>query len=120
MVPLLAAHVTPEDLVALRDALAATASLVAEGCTDADALTTADLAFHRALGCASHNPLVERIYAFAMDFLAPTIRDTYVRSRTGDHGLHTHGAIIAALESADAEVLQQAVSASIQAWDALR
>ncbi|MBN2452599.1 MAG: FadR family transcriptional regulator [Lentisphaeria bacterium] len=120
MVPLLARHAAAADLDALRAALGRTERLVAEGCTDADALTEADLEFHRALGRASHNPLVERIYGFAMDFLRSSIRDTYVRARTGERGVRYHGAILGALEAADEVGLRQAIEASIAAWDEFR
>lgn len=120
MVPLLVAHAEAADVAALRDAVARTAALVAAGSTDADALTAADRAFHQALGRASHNPLVERIYALVMDFLEPTVRDTYVSSRSGDSALRLHGAIVAALDAGDAAGLHAAVQASIAAWDALR
>ncbi len=65
LAPLVMAHVEAADIEALRAAVAQTSTLVAAGCTDADALTAADVGFHRALGRAAHNPLVERIYAFA-------------------------------------------------------
>lgn len=120
MVPLLAAHVAAADLIALRAALDHSRELVAANCTDADVLTDADVAFHRALGQASHNPLVERIYAFAIDFLRPTIRDTYVRSRTGEQGLTTHEAILLALESGNQAAIQAAVVQSIESWEKLR
>lgn len=120
MVPLLAAHATPEDIPALRAALDRSAALVADGCTDADILTDADLAFHRALGAAAHNPLVERIYGFAMDFLRPTIRDTYVRARSGNHGLTTHTVILQAMESRDQGQIQAAIAQSIDSWDEMR
>lgn len=117
MVPLLAAHAAPGDLPALRAALGSSSDLVAESCTDADRLTDADLVFHRALGAAAHNPLVERIYSFIMDFLRPTIRDTYVRSRTGDQALALHTAILQAVEAGDQAQIQEAMKQSIDSWD---
>ena len=120
MVPLVAKHSSEEDLPALRGPLARTEELVAAGCTDTEKLTDADLDFHEALGRASHNPLVEKVYSCALDFLRPSIRDTYVRNRTGERGLHYHRLIFEAIESRDEERLREAIDASIAAWDELR
>ncbi len=120
MVPLLAAHAGPEDLPALHAALDRSAALVADGCTDADILTDADLAFHRALGTAAHNALVERIYGFVMDFLRPTVRDTYVYARSGDHGLATHTAILQAVEAGGEAEIRAAIVQSIDSWEEMR
>lgn len=117
MVPLLAEHVADADIAGLRASLGQTADLVAAQCHDPDALTDADMDFHRCLGRAVHNPLVERVYAFAMDFLRPTIRDTYVRNRTGDLALMMHGRIVDALALRDVEPLRAAVAQSIDLWE---
>ncbi len=117
MVPLLAEHVTDTDVSDLRASLGQTGELVEAQCRDPEMLTDADIDFHRCLGRSVHNPLVERIYAFAMDFLRPTIRDTYVRNQTGDLALAMHGRIVAALESRDVEQLRTAVAQSIDVWE---
>ena len=120
MAPLLAAQVTDGDLADLRLALDQTRELVAAQCRDPETLTDADMAFHRCLGQTVHNPLVERIYGFAMDFLRPTVRDTYVRNETGEQALTMHADIVAALETRDVARVRAAVAQSIESWDDAR
>lgn len=117
MVPLLVEHVTDLDVSDLQTALNQTRDLVAARCSDAETLTDADMEFHRCLGQAVHNALVQRVYAFAMDLLRPTIRDTYVRNQTGEMALGLHDGIVRALAARDAERLRTAVAQSIEAWE---
>jgi len=120
MAALIVAHATGADIEALDAAVAETTRLVAAGCTDAETLTAADVAFHRAFGRAAHNPLVERLYTFAVDILAPTIRDTYVRSRSGEQTRAIHGRIAAAVAARDRQRLRRAIARSIEVWNELR
>ncbi len=57
---LAAQRATPDQIVALREALVVRSDAVGSG--DADAFTTADIAFHRALMAASGNALLAELY----------------------------------------------------------
>lgn len=85
----------------------------------ADELVQSDLDFHRALGDAAQNRLVEKIYNFVMDFFAPSIRMTHENERGGRKALFHHQKIYAALKSRNVEEAIEAVEGSIVAWKEL-
>ena len=84
-----------------------------------DELVQSDLDFHRALGDAAQNRLVEKIYDFVMDFFAPSIRITHENERGGRKALFHHQKIYATLKSRNVEEAIEAVEGSIVAWKEL-
>ena len=66
-------------------------------------LARSDLAFHRALGKATKNSLVEKIYEFVMDFFAPSITLTHEKQKNGLMALSIHTKIYEALLKRDYE-----------------
>lgn len=79
-------------------------------------LVQSDLDFHRALGKATRNRLVEKIYDFVMDFFEPFIKATHENQRGGRKALAHHQSIYAALEKRDVYEAIEAVEGSIIAW----
>lgn len=84
-----------------------------------DELVQSDLDFHRALGDAAQNRLVEKIYDFVMDFFTPSIRITHENERGGRKALFHHQKIYATLKSRNVEEAIEAVEGSIVAWKEL-
>jgi DNA-binding FadR family transcriptional regulator len=84
-----------------------------------DELVQSDLDFHRALGDAAQNRLVEKIYDFVMDFFTPSIRITHENERGGRKALYHHQRIYAALRNRDVDAAIEAVEESIVAWKEL-
>jgi GntR family transcriptional repressor for pyruvate dehydrogenase complex len=82
-------------------------------------LVQSDLDFHRALGRAAKNRLVEKIYDFVMDFFTPSIRVTHENERGGKRALAHHKEIFAALKRRNNEAALEAVEKSILAWKEL-
>jgi GntR family transcriptional repressor for pyruvate dehydrogenase complex len=82
-------------------------------------LAQSDLAFHRALGEATKNRLVEKIYDFVMDFFAPSITLTHKKQEKGLMALSLHKNIYKALEKRDYKEALKAVEESIVAWKQL-
>ncbi len=82
-------------------------------------LVQSDLDFHRALGKATKNRLVEKIYNFVMDFFTPYIRVTHENQRRGRNALAHHQNIYAALKKRDVDEAIEAVEGSIIAWKEL-
>lgn len=77
-----------------------------------------DLAFHRRFAAASRNPLMEKIYRFVLEFLEPSIRETYGTDKEGQP-VEVHTAILDALAARDARGLREAVGESIDVWNRL-
>lgn len=84
-----------------------------------DELVQSDLDFHRALGDAAQNRLVDKIYSFVMDFFAPSIRMTHENERGGRRALFHHKRIYEALKKRDVDEAVEAVEESIIAWKEL-
>ena len=84
-----------------------------------DELVQSDLDFHRALGDAAQNRLVDKIYSFVMDFFAPSIRITHENERGGRRALFHHQRIYTALKKRNVDEAVEAVEESILAWKEL-
>jgi GntR family transcriptional repressor for pyruvate dehydrogenase complex len=84
-----------------------------------DQLVQSDLDFHKALGKAAKNRLVEKIYNFVMDFFTPSIKVTHENQRGGCNALAHHQNIYAALKKRDVNKAIEAVEGSIIAWKEL-
>ncbi|MFW6138356.1 MAG: FadR/GntR family transcriptional regulator [Spirochaetota bacterium] len=84
-----------------------------------DRLPQVDLAFHRALGRATKNRLVEKIYYFVMDFFTPSIEMTHKKQQKGRKALRDHKNIYGALSEHNLEKAIKAVENSIQSWKSL-
>ncbi|WHH58152.1 FadR/GntR family transcriptional regulator [Petroclostridium sp. X23] len=82
-------------------------------------LSKSDLEFHYALGKATKNKLVEKIYTFIMDFFMPSIEITHEAQKTGLSALHTHKKILDALMERDLEKAIDSIFESIKVWQQL-
>jgi len=82
-------------------------------------LAQSDLSFHRALGQATKNRLVEKIYDFVMDFFAPSIILTHTKQQKGLMALSLHTRIYEALVKREYKEALNAVEESIVAWKQL-
>jgi GntR family transcriptional repressor for pyruvate dehydrogenase complex len=82
-------------------------------------LVQSDLDFHKALGKAAKNRLVEKIYNFVMDLFTPSIRVTHENQHGGRNALAHHRNIYAALKKRDVDEAIEAVEGSIIAWKEL-
>ncbi|MEX2519929.1 MAG: FadR/GntR family transcriptional regulator [Paracoccaceae bacterium] len=68
---------TPEDLATMRECIERLRALTEEAVPDLDAITEADLDFHRAVYHASHNELVASIANFALNMVAGWLRKSH-------------------------------------------
>jgi len=82
-------------------------------------LLATDLGFHRALGRASKNRMVEKIYYFVMDFFAPSIEMTHRKQGKQLQALAHHKAIYKALSEKSLPDAIEAVKESIDVWKTL-
>ncbi len=86
--------------------------LVADG-ADVDELLEADLEFHRIMGQASCNKLIQRIYDFAFEYLEPSIRET---KHFDDMTVKIHAQILESIQKNDLAVAHGAVDFAIDYW----
>lgn len=68
---------TPEDLAAMRECIERLRPLTEEACPDLDAITEADLDFHRAVYQAAHNEMIASIANFALNMVAGWLRKSH-------------------------------------------
>ncbi|WHH58153.1 FadR/GntR family transcriptional regulator [Petroclostridium sp. X23] len=92
---------------------------IANSVKDPDILSQSDLEFHYALGRAAKNILVEKIYAFILDFFAPSIEKTHKTQKDGLNALYTHKNILDALKEKDLDKAINQVKESIKVWERL-
>jgi GntR family transcriptional repressor for pyruvate dehydrogenase complex len=110
-------NASDSDVAALRSIVESMATAQADDAPTEERIEL-DLAFHRRFAAASRNPLMEKIYRFVLDFLEPSIRETYGSDKAG-RPVEVHTGIVAALARRDAAGLREAVEASIDVWNRL-
>lgn len=91
-------------------------SKLRHGERDPHVLTQCDLDFHIALGHATHNPLLEQIYTFVLEYFTPSIEKTHENETTGMIAFKTHQQILTALKARDLQQAFKAVEDSLQVW----
>lgn len=74
-----------------------------------------DIEFHRIMGKASCNILMERIYNFIIDILRPSIQETH-KGQRGELILESHQRIYDVIENNDVTRVSDAITASINVW----
>jgi len=87
-----------------------------EDAPDPATLTELDVAFHRAIGKATKNEFIQRIYEFTLDLFAPSIEETHRQKRNWANALHHHKKILDALKERDQRATEKAVRDSIEQW----
>jgi len=89
------------------------------GLMDSDRTFEYELRFHSALGRATHNPLVCKIYDFVMEFFSPKIKSTTgeVSTNDGRSTLRIHQRILDALLARDYQKAEAAIITSLDIWD---
>ena len=116
IVKLVVANATDQDFSGIREEHARMAESVDKGVTDAKTLTALDLAFHHAVGRATKNELIRKVYEFTLDLFAPSIEETHRRPDNSRNALRSHANILAGLETRDRERAETAVRESITQW----
>jgi GntR family transcriptional regulator, transcriptional repressor for pyruvate dehydrogenase complex len=75
-----------------------------------------DMKFHAALGQATRNVLVEKIYGFILELFTPYIEKTYSADRNELNAFELHEAIINSLVKRDLNQALEATQKSIEEW----
>lgn len=113
-------HAEPDDVKALHTVIDSMKALLQEDDAAPEIRAEwgrADLAFHQALGAATHNPLMVKLYAFIMRFFESTIENTYAVPQNGQQAVPLHENILLAIEKKDQTAAAAAAVESIKAWE---
>lgn len=78
-----------------------------------------DLEFHRLMGKATGNMLVERVYNFVIDFMEPSIKNTH-RNQKGEYVYQVHKKTLEIIENQDYGHIQDAIADSVGTWSVLQ
>jgi len=110
------ANARNEDIAAIRREYSRMVERVEAGEPDSAVLTELDLQFHRAIGRATRNEFIGKLYDFTLDFFAPWIKRTNEMPDRGRESLTYHENILAGIESRDQKRAEAAVEASVAHW----
>jgi len=116
LVKLIVENATDEDLAEIEKRHLAMVERVEAHLADPKELTRFDIAFHTALGKASRNQLVGRIYEFTLDLFTPSMEETHQQPDRGVNAVKFHGRLVEALKTRDRSKAIAAVEDSIQQW----
>ncbi len=116
IIDLVIANAGKDDIACIREAHLRMSERVASQETDSSRLTELDLGFHRAIGAATRNELIRKIYDFTLDLFAPSIKKTHDLPDKGRNALVHHERILEGLEARDRERTEAAVRESIKQW----
>lgn len=125
LVKLIICHAEPSDFERLHQILDAMDQQTDPGQQEQDSMFRHEQEFHHALGKATHNPLISKIYDFIMEFFTPFIRidvdQTELRAKEDAHGLcqksiSVHRKILNALETKNIGAAEYAVMEGLLIW----
>jgi DNA-binding FadR family transcriptional regulator len=98
---------TAADLDRMRELLAVRASAVGDG--DLDGVVLADVALHRAIGDATHNPMLVELYGTVLGALYDNVRRNVEAQAPQDDD--DHSALVDAIAAADPELAAREAAA---------
>lgn len=107
-----------KERIAIRNNLNELKAMIQDN-SSAKKLSKNDMEFHRLLGKATHNILVERVYNFIMDFMEPSINTTH-RSQKGEVVYRIHSDIVDTIESRNTERIKTVIGNSVDTWSILQ
>lgn len=116
IVPLIIRNAETEDLKRVEKIHIRMEKMVKEKIDDIHVLAVCDLKFHKALGCATKNILIEKIYEFILELFFPYIEKTYEKERTGRNALRMHKPILDSFLKKDYYAAVKATKNSISEW----
>lgn len=108
-----------EDLAQIENAHAELVALVDQDVRDAERLAEVDARFHSKISSSTHNPLVEKIYNFALELYFPSIVSSYKARKGRDEFLYSlklHDDIYNAIKNRDKKAATRAIDASLSTW----
>ena len=117
IVTLVIKKATDEDLAKLEQVHNNLKQLCFNGAqNNAQDLVEHELKFHRTLGQATGNVLIEKIYNFVMEFFKPYVEKTYNYPENCKNAVELHENIVMAIKQRDREKALDAIQKSIEEW----
>ena len=108
VVSLLVKHLEAESVRELEDAYLALKACIETYPNDNERARPFDVAFHAVMGRATKNLLVQNLYAFVIELLAPTMQP--------GNGLKEHGELVEALKNGDEAAALEAIRMHDVIW----
>lgn len=105
-----------EERAELAENLKELKSLKASPDSTTDDFAKNDTEFHKLLGKASKNLLLERIYGCVIDFLNPSIKYIHSSENKGANSETAHSEMLEAIEKRDKEMAAKAVECASVSW----
>lgn len=113
-------HISPEELVSLKENIKRFETCIRENSEDAKQLHEIDIQFHQILGRATRNRLIEEIYNVTLNLFSPSIKQNYVSGQAqgpdAESTQKNHRLIVQALESKDVNLATHAVWTALELW----
>lgn len=116
IVRIIARNATEEDLQEIEARCNAMRRRIESGERDPKVLAACDMELHRALGRATKNGLIEKLYGFLIEYFAPSIEKVHQDETSRLAALRLHDEIAAALRVRDARRAEQAIESYDQGW----
>ena len=116
IVRIIARNADEEDLREIERQYEALRRQIEGGERDAKVLAPCDIEFHRSLGRATKNELIEKIYGFLIEYFAPSIEKVHREKTSRLAALRLHGEIAAALRARDVARAERAIESYDQGW----
>lgn len=111
VITLVLEHIDPATLAELESAYGALEECIKKYPDDNERARPYDVAFHAVLGKATKNLLVQNLYAFVIDLLAPTMKP--------GHGLDAHRQLVEAIKTKNEEAALSAIREHDTIWRSL-
>jgi len=109
-------NATEEEVRLLKQIVEETHRCAAENPCDPVRLYDLDNKFHEVLGKATHNLLIQEMYSFAHELIAPMLLKNYEIGQSGELTAQTHTAALEAIESGDFRMMGFAVKKINEVW----
>ncbi|HYE83767.1 MAG TPA: FCD domain-containing protein [Clostridia bacterium] len=119
VVKLIIENAEDEDIENIRKAHLEMEKVIQQGVFTTQAISYCEANFHNALGHATRNKLVEKIYNFVMELFNPFIKRTHENEKTGESVLRIHKNILDSLAEKDMRKAYEAIEESIIEWQKL-
>jgi len=116
IVRIIARNASEEDLREIERHYEALRHQIEGGERNPKTLAACDIAFHRALGRATKNELIERIYGFLIEYFAHAIEKVHEDETSRLAALRLHGELAAALHARDARRAEEAIESYDRGW----
>lgn len=109
-------NASEEDLLKIEEAYLSMENTIKGGEADVKILAQYDIDFHYALGRATKNDLIEKIYHFVLEYFAPLIEKIQTDEELRSIALRLHHELVLALKGRNLERAERAIKSFDKRW----